>query len=354
MKIATVVGARPQFIKAGILSKTLRKHIKEVLIHTGQHYDSNMSEVFFQQLSMAEPDYSLKIGSGSHGKQTGQMLAEIEDILLREKPNYVLVYGDTNSTLAGSLAAAKLHIPIIHVEAGLRSYNRQMPEEINRVLTDHLSTLLFCPTETAVNNLANEGIQAGVHQVGDIMYDSILHYHRLALQRSTIHKQLDIASKPYILATIHRAENTDHPFRLQAILEALHQLEQTVVLPMHPRTRKCIQEASLVHLLKHKHLIITEPLSYLDMLALLAKSRFVMTDSGGIQREAYMLRIPCITLRDETEWPETVQAGWNQIAGAHRERILHCAHNLQLPEAYPALFGDGQTAAKISNIILAN
>jgi UDP-GlcNAc3NAcA epimerase len=318
MKIATVVGARPQFIKAATVSRAIRQQdgMTEVMIHTGQHYDHNMSDVFFEELEIPKPAHALGIGSGPHGQQTGRMLAEIEAVLEQEKPDWVLVYGDTNSTLAGALAAVKLHIPVAHVEAGLRSFNRRMPEEINRILTDHASDLLFTPTETACVNLRNEGIaEAKLHRVGDVMYDASLYFSERARQQSGILTRLRLENTPYALATLHRAENTDDPRRLRVLLESLARLakELTVVWPLHPRTRAVLSAdpnlAAFTSLLT-----VIEPVSYLDMVMLESRAKLVATDSGGVQKEAFFFRVPCVTLRDETEWVELVETGWNRLA----------------------------------------
>ena len=322
MKVVSVVGARPQFIKCAPVSCELRQVAQEVLVHTGQHYDDSMSGVFFRDLGLPEPDYHLAVGSGSHGHQTGEMLKKIEEVLLKEEPDVVLVYGDTNSTLAGALAAAKLHIPVAHVEAGLRSYNRKMPEEINRVLTDHLSALLLCPTETAVENLRREGVTKGVHLVGDVMYDALLDGVEIARRTSTILDRLVVEPQRYILATVHRAENTDQPQRLEGIVTALVGLAKAghrVVFPVHPRTQK---QLSLHSIELCEGVVQIDPVSYLDMVLLESMARLILTDSGGIQKEAYWLQVPCLTLRDETEWKETVQSGWNRLVGTDPHRIL--------------------------------
>lgn len=327
MRVATIIGARPQFIKCAPVSRELRQITQEVLVHTGQHYDDSMSGVFFRQLGLPEPDYHLGVGSGSHGEQTGEMLRKIEEILLKEAPDTVLVYGDTNSTLAGALAAAKLHLPVAHVEAGLRSFNRWMPEEINRVMTDHLSELLFCPTETAVENLRREGITKGVHLVGDVMYDALLDSAEGAKQTSTILDRLGLEPRRYLLATVHRAENTDQVPRLQGIMAAFQLLAEsgrTIVFPVHPRTRKQIEKLSFDC---PPRLLMIDPVSYLDMVLLEAMAQVVLTDSGGIQKEAYWLAVPCITLRDETEWIETVDSGWNRLVGTTSDRIVKAVHN---------------------------
>lgn len=344
MMILTVVGARPQFIKAAAISRELRKAHKEILVHTGQHYDDNMSRVFFSELDIPEPDYNLGIGSGEHGAQTGRMLAEIEGLILKEKPDYVLVYGDTNSTLAGALAAAKLHVPVAHMEAGLRSFNRKMPEEINRVLTDHVSDLLFCPSQTAVDNLAKEGIPKGVHLVGDVMYDALLFAAQKSAERTSILQTLNLNAGEYLLATIHRAENTDDPDRLRRIMAALQTLSQTehVVFPVHPRTKKRL--GSLMGERGAGQLHLIEPVGYVDMIMLEKSARIVLTDSGGIQKEAYWLKVPCLTLRDETEWVETVAAGWNKLVGANDADIVQAARTFKPESEHPHLYGDGHSA----------
>ncbi len=323
MKIVTIVGARPQFIKAAPVSRELRKQHTEVLVHTGQHYDENMSAVFFRELEIPEPDCNLGIGSGSHGQQTGAMLGGIEAVLIAEQPDWVLVYGDTNSTLAGALAAAKLHIKVAHVEAGLRSFNRRMPEEVNRVLTDHVSDMLFCPTQTAVKNLAREGLTQGVHLVGDVMHEALLWAAERARTQSVILDRLVLMKKGFLLATVHRAENTDDPVRLRAIVEALVSLDDPIVFPIHPRTRKALDRLEFPTLPSRVKVI--EPVGYLDMVHLEQSARTIMTDSGGIQKEAYWLGVPCVTLRDETEWVETVESGWNVLVGADTERIVGAA-----------------------------
>lgn len=352
MKISTVVGARPQFIKAAPVSRELRQNHQEILIHTGQHYDANMSDVFFEELHIPKPDYNLGIGSGHHGAQTGAILEKVEEVLLKEQPDALLVYGDTNSTLAGALAAAKLHIPVIHIEAGLRSFNRRMPEEINRVLTDHISEWLFCPTDTAVQNLAQEGITKGVYQVGDVMYDAFRFNQELARQKSQVIDQLGLQTKEYILCTIHRAENTDDPSRLKEILTALGKVQKQVVLPLHPRTRKIIGEQGLGDLLK-ENISVIEPVGYLDMIALEVNAWKLVTDSGGVQKEAYFAEVPCITMRDETEWVETVKVGWNILTGAVGEKILSAVETFEPPAEHPPIFGDGHSAKQLISYLEA-
>lgn len=346
MKIVTVVGARPQFIKAAPVSRALQAvgHV-EFLVHTGQHYDYGMSQVFFDELGLPEPDVNLGAGSGLHGAQTGAMLAGVEQVLLEQKPDWVLVYGDTNSTLAGALAAAKLHIPVAHVEAGLRSFNRRMPEEINRVLTDHISALLFCPSQTAVDNLAAEGITGGVHLVGDVMADALAWAAARAQTHSDVLQRLGLTEKGFLLATVHRAENTDDPARLRTILDAFAALDEPLIFPVHPRTRDRIQMLNLSSAVPHLQFI--DPVGYLDMVRLEQGARMIMTDSGGIQKEAYWLGVPCVTLRDETEWMETVELGWNVLAGAEKERIVAAVRGWKMPEQRPALYGDGGAAERI-------
>ncbi len=372
MKIATIVGARPQFIKAGSVSRAIQKFnegkrvLQEILIHTGQHYDYQMDQVFFKELDLPRPKYHLGVGSASHGRQVGLILERIEPLLEKEKPNVVMVYGDTNSTLGGALASAKLNIPVAHVEAGLRSYNRKMPEEINRVVTDHLSTFLFCPTSQAVKNLKKEGIMDGkekvVKNVGDVMYDSILHYSKIAEEKSTILKDLGffnlqsaIRNPKYFLVTLHRAENVDDPKRLKSILRGLNEIgrKKPVILPLHPRTKKMIKAFGLTSLTKHLHLI--EPVSYLDMLKLEKNATLILTDSGGVQKEAYWFRVPCITLRDETEWVETVKSGWNILVGTNERRIIEGVEKMTFKRGLPKntrFFGDGKAGQKIIQYLL--
>ena len=348
MKIVTIVGARPQFIKAAPLSRVLRQRHSEVLVHTGQHYDRNMSEVFFDELGIPPPDYNLAVGSGPHGWQTGQMLERIEDVLLKERPERVLVYGDTNSTLAGALAAAKLHLPIGHVEAGLRSFNRRMPEELNRLVSDHLADLLLCPCAQAAENLKAEGITRGVHVVGDVMADALCYALAAARNRSRILEKLHLTPDHYLLATIHRPENTDAPQRLRQLMEAFAHIPEPVILPLHPRTRKQLDQLGLAASDNPRFI---EPLGYLDMVALEQAARLILTDSGGIQKEAYWLGVPCITLREQTEWVETVAAGWNVVAGAEMERILELVRSFAPPAARPELYGDGQAAARCAALL---
>lgn len=359
IKIITILGARPQFIKAAAISRAIKEkfpdQIQEIIVHTGQHYDPNMSDSFFEQLSIPEPDYNLKISGGSHGEMTGRMLEAIEKIYMDEKPDWVLVYGDTNSTLAGALAASKLHIPIAHVEAGLRSFNKEMPEEINRILTDHVSTLLFCPTQTAVRHLKNEGITKGVHEVGDVMFDVSLFYQEKARHAQSIHQELNLTHGTYGLVTCHRQENTDSPEKLKNIVGALSRIaeEMPVVFPVHPRTKKKIESEDLLHVLKN--VMLTEPLSFLDMMALEQNARVIITDSGGVQKEAFFCNVPCVTMRDQTEWTETVELGYNRVVGTIQEEIVNAAILAKVPEkACAAPYGDGASSEAILQTILSS
>jgi UDP-N-acetylglucosamine 2-epimerase len=310
-----------------------------------------MSAVFFQELGLPAPDYNLEVGSGPHGQQTGDMLARLERVLVDEQPDWVLVRGDTNSTLAGALAAAKLHIPVGHIEAGLRSFNRWMPEEINRILADHMADLLFCPTPTAVSNLAAEGIHQGVHLVGDVMYEALLHNFPLSEARSQVLERLGLAPRQYLLLTVHRAENTDIEENLRAILAALDRLEERVIFPIHPRTRKRLAEMDWEPM---PHVHVVEPQGYFDILVLENNARLLLTDSGGMQKEAYCLGTPCLTLREQTEWVETVQAGWNHLVGTDTDRIIDAVRGVRQPAERPALYGDGRTSEAILAILEAN
>ena len=430
MKLIHIVGARPQFVKMAVVSRAITVHndrvaqggrIEEMIVHTGQHYDENMSAVFFEELEIPKPTYNLGIGSASQGAQTGRMLEAIEEVLAEEQPDWVILYGDTNSTLAGALAAAKLHIPVAHVEAGLRSFNRRMPEEINRVLTDHASSLLFCPTETAVVNLRREGFtnivndghlisdpdsdlalvmdhelrtpnhEPVVLNIGDVMYDSVLYNLKLAEKRSDILKRLYLLpNKPheplpraittktpisrgnklnelyelnepmrYALATVHRAENTDNPEHLRSIFQALDEIARSVmpvILPLHPRTREALGKVFSNCELRtlNSRLTIIDPVSYLDMLLLEKNAKLILTDSGGVQKEAFMLDVPCVTLREETEWIETVEAGWNVLVGADEARILEAVNRLSSQRSSDLqvnMYGDGHAAERIVNIL---
>lgn len=351
MKVVSIVGARPQFIKAAPVSRALRESgHEEILIHTGQHYDYGMSQVFFEELSIPEPDANLGVGSGSHGAQTGQMLMRLEDVMLAQKPDWVIVYGDTNSTLAGALAACKLQIPLAHVEAGLRSFNRKMPEEHNRVLTDHCSDLLLCPTETAIDNLAREGITSGVSLVGDVMYDAMLQFAVVARTRSTILRDLSLKPKGYLLATLHRPYTTDVPENLLNVLSAFLELDTPVIFPVHPRTRQRISELNGAIDFGHRSckVRIIEPTSYLDMLVLEENADIILTDSGGMQKEAYFLGVPCVTLRSETEWVETVASGWNVLTGTEPSRIVQAVGKRDWPnDSSRNIFGFGDAASRI-------
>ncbi|MCC6146917.1 MAG: UDP-N-acetylglucosamine 2-epimerase (non-hydrolyzing) [Anaerolineaceae bacterium] len=350
MKIISLVGARPQFIKAAMVSRALRPHCQEILVHTGQHYDGNMSQVFFDELELPEPDLFLGVGSGSHAVQTGRMMTGVEEILLKEKPDWLVVYGDTNTTLAGALAAAKLQTPIAHVEAGLRSFQRAMPEEINRVLVDHISTALFCPTQPAVDNLAREGISQGVHIVGDVMADALLHFIQLAPHKTTILADLKLEPGKYALATIHRAANTDDPLRLKAILRAFEEADLPVIFPVHPRTRKVIRDLGIF---TNNNVHMIDPVGYLAMLQLEANADCILTDSGGVQKEAYWVGVRCITLRDETEWVETVELGWNKLTGADTASIVAAVRYWRPTTNRTPVYGNGHSAEKISAILLA-
>lgn len=362
-KIVTVVGARPQFVKAATVSRAIEAHncagefpeICEKIVHTGQHYDNNMSQVFFDELQIPRPAINLDVGSGSHGIQTGAMLEKLEKVLLDEHPDCVLLYGDTNSTLAGALAAVKLHIPVAHVEAGLRSFNRKMPEEINRMIADCVSTILFCPTDTAVRNLSNEGITSGVFNVGDVMYDSVLFNSSLADSSSDVMNRLNLEPKSFYLATVHRPENTDNPQRLEGILSAFRQIDRSIILPLHPRTRNTLGANLTENIGKKVRLI--DPVPYLDMIMLEKNARLILTDSGGVQKEAYWFNVPCITLRDETEWVELVEKGFNTIVGANTEVILQEIRNREksgntIPDSHDTpLYGDGHSARAIVKVL---
>lgn len=352
MKILTIVGARPQFIKAAPLSRALREAgNQEILLHTGQHYDAAMSQIFFDELGIPTPDIHLAIGSGPHGQQTGRMLEAIEKEMVQQKPDKVLVYGDTNSTLAGALAAAKLNIPVAHIEAGLRSFNRKMPEEHNRVLTDHCSTFLFCPTQTAVDNLSNEGIIQNVHLVGDPMLDATLHYLPIAEQKSSVLRDHNLDSGQYFLATLHRPSNVDDPATLIHLLETFDQLSLPVLFPVHPRTKSKIDELNKIY----PNIVQIHPVGYLDMLMLLNHAKALLTDSGGLQKEAHFLKTPCITLREETEWIETLENNANQLTGPNAPKILQALDNLPHPSVFNAntTFGDGSSALQTTQILAA-
>lgn len=349
-KIVSIIGTRPQFIKVAVVYREIEKKYEHILIHTGQHYNKNMSKVFFDELQIPKPEYNIEVGSGTHGYQTGEMLKKVEKVLLKERPCIVLVYGDTNSTLAGALSAAKLHIPVAHIEAGLRSFDKSMPEEINRVLTDHASDLLFCPTQTAVENLIKEGIDSGIYKVGDVMLDALKHNKEIAETKSTILYDLNLESKRYLVATIHRQNNTDNKKNLQNIVDAFCGVDEKIVFPVHPRTVKYLKEYDLYDWLQ-KFVKLIKPVGYLDFLKLMVHSKKILTDSGGIQKEAYMLKIPCITLRDNTEWIETVEDGWNVLAGTDTEKIMDLVKRFNPHSKQKPFFGDGKASEKIKSII---
>jgi UDP-GlcNAc3NAcA epimerase len=354
MRILSIVGARPQFVKMAVVCHWLRREaagasIEHRIVHTGQHYDPNMSEVFFSELGIPAPDSHLGVGSGSHGAQTGEMIKRLETVVMDQRPDYVLLYGDTNSTLAGAVVCAKLGVPSAHVEAGLRSFNRGMPEEINRVAADHLCDILFCPTPEAVRNLEKEGLGSRSVLCGDIMYDAALHYRQLAETRSGDLSRR-FAPREFVLATIHRAENTDDPEKLREIVAALESIAADVcpvVLPLHPRTRKCLDAAGI----ELRGVTVLPPVSYLDMLLLESRARFIVTDSGGVQKEAYFVELPCITAREETEWVETLENGCNILAGAHSDRILAAAARASQAGPWLKPYGDGNACGLMLSML---
>ena len=351
MKVLTIAGTRPQLVKIGAVSRVLRESFNEVLVNTGQHYDYKMAGVFFDELKIPKPDYDLGIGSDTHGRQTARMMIAVEEVVEKEKPDMILVYGDTNSTLAGATVAAKLHIPIIHIEAGLRSYNKRMPEEVNRILTDHISTMLFAPTDNAVKNLKSEGISEGVYQVGDVMYDAVLYNIGLAEERYSI-QDFGLIEKKYILGTIHRADNTDDSEKLKAILNAFAVVEEIVYLPLHPRTKKMIKESGYNDIIKNAgNIKVVEPISYLEMLFLEKNAKAIVTDSGGVQKEAYFAKVPCLTLRDQTEWIETIETGWNQLVDPLKENLTIKLSALRPGKPVNNLYGDGHAAEKIVSLM---
>lgn len=379
LKIVTVIGARPQIIKAAALSRAIKNNfsdrIREIIIHTGQHYDANMSQVFIDELGIPQPDYNLNIGSASHGVQTAGMIKGIEEILLVEKPDYLILYGDTNSTLAGAVAAAKIHIPVVHIEAGLRSYNKSMPEEINRIMCDHSSTLLFSPTKAGYTNLVREGFipdnkspftvdKPGIFHCGDVMYDNSLFFNKIAEKNSAILEKNGLKKKPFILVTIHRDNNTDDQERLNAIFRAIYQISEEnqlqIVLPLHPRTSKKLDEALdkklLENIRKSKLILLLPPVSFLDMIRLESNCKLVITDSGGVQKEAYFFEKPAIILRSETEWVEIVEQGCGIIVNADEKKIIHAFQNFSKKPnlQYPPLFGDGKASEFICRTILQN
>lgn len=348
MKILSIVGARPEFIQAMPLNLALKPHHEEILVHTGQHYDYQMSQSFFDELNISSPDYNLEVGSGSHARQTAQILLRLEQVLQKEQPDLVIVRGDTNSTLAGALAAVKLHIPIAHIEAGERSFDRTMPEEINRLVTDRIAELHFCVSQAGIDQLASEGITEKVFLVGDVMLDALLLVTPVARRKSKILAQLNLEPKNYSLVTIHRPFNTDQPSLLENIVNALNSLSEPIVFPVHPRTR------SILHTIgaqPESHVKVIEPVGYLDMLVLEENARIIATDSGGVQREAYYFSIPCLTLREKTEWVETVDLGWNKLVGADEEAILDSWYTLNPPIERPDIYGNGRASQRIVEIL---
>lgn len=352
-KIITVIGARPQFIKASVVSRELKAKFNEIIVHTGQHYDKNMSDIFFEQLGIPKPKYNLGIGGGTHAYQTGNMLIEIEKVLLDEKPDYVLVYGDTNSTLAAALAASKLLIPVIHIEAGLRSFNMNMPEEQNRILTDHIAKILFASTEEAVNNLSNEGIRENVYNVGDVMCDSVLYFSKkleknFELKLNPLYESKEVDK--WYLTTIHRAENTENDTNLREILKSLNGLDELVVFPVHPRIRKMID--NLENEKHYKNIYFVEPVDYLTMLYLTKNSKKVITDSGGLQKECYILDVPCITVRDQTEWVETLDRGYNTLAKPNYDDLYKKIIDSEIVDDNKInYYGDGKASKRIAEIL---
>lgn len=377
-KILTIIGARPQIIKASAISRAIKNHfanqLQEVIVHTGQHYDHNMSEVFFEELSIPKPDYNLSVGSGSHGVQTAKMIEGIEEILVKEKPQALIVYGDTNSTLAGAIAASKINVPIVHIEAGLRSFNKTMPEEINRIMCDHVSTLLFSPTSTGLDNLVNEGFKQNnespysfdnpkIYHCGDVMYDNSLHFSLLSDEKSVVLSELGIKPNEFVLCTIHRNHNTDDPERLTNIFDSLNEIanehQLSIILPIHPRTKKLLEqnvEKSVYQkIIENNKIVITEPVSFLDMIALEKNAKLIVTDSGGVQKEAYFFKKPCVILRPETEWVELVKVGAAVIANNDKNTIIEASRNFlnksnQLN--FPEVFGDGKASEFICQEIV--
>lgn len=378
-KIITIIGARPQIIKAAALSRAIKNHyssqLQEIIVHTGQHYDENMSQVFFDELGIPVPDYNLNVGSGSHGKQTAIMIEKIEEILLKENPNAMVLYGDTNSTLAGAIAASKIHVPIVHIEAGLRSFNKAMPEEINRIMCDHASTLLFSPTATGYENLIREGFKTNntkpynvdnpkIYHCGDVMFDNSLFFSEIAEQKTDILQRLQLSKNRYILATVHRNNNTDIPERLNTLLSTLQTISENqqidVVLPLHPRTSKLIETHLYPELLssirKNPKFKICPPASFLEMIALEKNCQIVMTDSGGVQKEAFYFKKPCVILRSETEWIELVKCGAAIVADADQQKIIKAYEDLTENKKieYPLLYGDGKAAEFICQEMISN
>ena len=354
MKICTIIGARPQFIKAAPMSKAIseQENLNEVIVHTGQHFDKNMSNIFFSEMSIPKPDYNLGVSSLSHGAMTGRQLEKIEGVLLKEKPDWVLVYGDTNSTLAGALAAVKLHIPIIHIEAGIRSFNKEMPEEINRILTDNISTLLFVPTLTAQQNLIKEGINSSkIKLVGDVMYDASIFFSKIAEKKSKIVSRLKLKKNRYILSTVHRPENTDKKENLLSIFKSLEKSDLPVVIPLHPRTEKMLAK----HKIKpNENIKIIDPVGYLDMIMLIKNAKIIATDSGGLQKDAYFFNTPCITFRNDTEWVELINVGANFLVGSNEGKIDKFLNHYKFKFKVENLFGDGKASRKIVEMLVKN
>lgn len=348
MRIMSIVGARPEFIQAMPVSRAIKEEHQEILVHTGQHYDYRMSQTFFDELNIPMPDYNLEVGSSTQARQTAEIMVRLEEVLINEKPDYVLVRGDTNSSLAAALVASKLNIPFAHIEAGERSFNRSMPEEINRIATDHLASLHFCVSHVAVQHLAVEGITNSVYWVGDVMLDALLSADPIAGTKSKILEHIGIEPRKYSLVTIHRAANTDNPERLVQIITALNKVKETIILPVHPRTQKALSHLNLEF---EDHLKLIEPVGYFDMLILEKNARLIATDSGGVQREAYYYSVPCLTLRDETEWIETIETGWNILIGVDQDKILNNWYNFLPPENHPAIYGTGQAGTQIAKIL---
>jgi UDP-GlcNAc3NAcA epimerase len=347
MKIVSIVGARPEFIQAMPVSRAISTDNQEILVHTGQHYDYQMSQAFFDELEIPAPKYNLGVGSGSQASQTAQIMVGLEEVLTKEKPDLVIVRGDTNSSLGASLVSSKLSIPFAHIEAGERSFNRKMPEEINRLVADCLATWHFCVSLAAERHLAAEGIKDTVHRVGDVMLDTLLYARPIARSKSDILEQLHLEPKGYSLVTIHRAANTDDPERLKQIIGALNQVSEPVILPLHPRTQKVLATINI----NKEHVRIIQPLGYFDMLVMEENARLIATDSGGVQREAYYMSIPCLTLRDETEWVATIETGWNKLVGADRELIRDSWFNFPPPSEHPPIYGIGNAAKLIAEIL---
>ncbi|HDP98473.1 MAG TPA: UDP-N-acetylglucosamine 2-epimerase (non-hydrolyzing) [bacterium] len=352
MKIVSIVGARPQFIKAAPVSGELRKYHQEKLLHTGQHYDAKLSKIFFDDLKIPRPDLNLGVGSDSHARQTAEIMIGVESYLIQQKPDWVIIYGDTNSTLAGALATTKLHIRLAHVEAGLRSFNRRMPEEINRIVADRVSNILFCPTTAAVKNLQREGVSAGVHLVGDVMMDAAQQFVTVAEQKSRILEKLSLQPKQYFLLTLHRAENTDSEENMRNIVDALTDSPEPIIFPVHPRTVKYLKQYKLFGRIQMaSNIVLADPVSFMDMIVLEKNAAKILTDSGGVQKEAYFYGVPCITLRDETEWVETVADGWNCLVGANRTKITEAINNFAPGSPQQGHYGDGSASLKIRKVL---